>query len=84
MRPERILLDCIALLSIFILPWWTAVLIVCTMLFRFTPYYEAFVFGLLLDVVYMFTPHFSFTFTFSVCVLFFVSLFIKDRIRIAL
>lgn len=83
MSAERIFFGIIGLLSVFVLPWWGTFCILFVLLFRFTPYYEGFFLGLLLDSLYSIAPGFGYTFTFWTTVCFFITLLVKERLRIA-
>jgi len=49
---KRVILGLLAVLSIFILPWWIVFLISLASLFYFERFYEIIIIGILADVLY--------------------------------
>lgn len=87
MRIERIVLNITVLVALFMVPWWGVVAIIIVLVLYFLPYYEAIIFGLLLDAVYILRApdsfSFGFPFTFLCVALVILSLYAKDRMRLS-
>ncbi len=82
---QRALFDILVLVSIFMLPWWGACLIVFVLLWHIRNYYEAALFGLLLDALYIVPTgqaiSFGFPFTFAFVALLLLFSYLKERMR---
>lgn len=49
---KRIIFDLIVLASIFYVPWWIVAILAFVGAFYCTSYYEIFIFGLIIDILY--------------------------------
>ncbi|MFZ2303510.1 MAG: hypothetical protein WAV98_01815 [Minisyncoccia bacterium] len=49
---KRIIFDIILLSTVFIAPWWFVAILAFVGAFFWSPYYEIFIFGVLLDILY--------------------------------
>jgi len=79
----------IILVAVFLMPWWGIVLATLVLIVWFAPYYEAVFIGVILDALYtlrstsdVFSLGFLFTFVFVAAL--FMSLYMKDKIRLDL
>ncbi|MSU55363.1 MAG: hypothetical protein EXS46_02365 [Candidatus Taylorbacteria bacterium] len=52
MSKKRAVADILILLSVFIFPWWVTFIVATICLFIFKNFYEIFVFGILIDILY--------------------------------
>ena len=82
----RILFDCIAFVSVFVLPWWLVAIYVLFLCFYYNPFYEAIAVGMLFDAVYgavtAHTTSFSLIYTLLFVCLFAGAWALRDLLRI--
>lgn len=82
----RIIIDIFIILSIVTCPWWLTFLLVILGLFLFNKFYEAFLFGLILDSLYGISREVflgkNYISILIVVVLFFLVNWLKKRLRI--
>ncbi len=82
----RIIIDIFIILSIVVCPWWLTFLLIILGLFLFNKFYEAFLFGLILDSLYGISREIflekDYISILIVIVLFFLINWLKKRLRI--
>lgn len=72
----------INIISVFIFPWYVPVLLFVVSIFIFEEYYYSVFIGFILDIFYGKIGQINLFFTISLPLIYILSLFIKDRIRI--
>ncbi|MBU4479962.1 hypothetical protein KKG48_00775 [Patescibacteria group bacterium] len=82
----RIILDIFILFSIAVFPWWFSLILIIVGIFKFNDFYEAFVFGIIMDSFFgvqrkFFMNFECISFLFVLISFFFVTQ-IKKRLRI--
>ncbi len=85
MTLKRSVIDVILILSAFMMPWWITALAACIALFYFESFYEIVVLGLIIDSLYNAAVprvhHIQFVMTLGAIGIFFISVYIKERLR---
>ena len=81
--PQRIIVDAVLLMSLFMLPWWLFVIFALYALFKYDQYYEFIFFGIVFDSVYSVSDIFIFSnliFSASSVVIYVMSAWFKERV----
>jgi hypothetical protein len=82
MKKSNTIIRILILLSVFISPWWVAVILACAGVFYFDRFYEIILIGLFFDILYHSTntAFGLYGFTIIACVLFVTVKQIKQRL----
>lgn len=54
---NRVIFDCIILLSVFLLPWWVVLVLCVAGVYLFDQFYESVIFTILFKVLYIYKGH---------------------------
>jgi len=81
MNVERIIFDVLLVVILFLVPWWAVGIIILIFFWRYAPYYEGVIFGLILDSLYTYN-NFGLLFTFLSVGAIFISLYAHERFRL--
>ena len=82
----RIILDILIIFSIALLPWWFTTILIVGGIFLFESFYEAFLFGFMIDSLYGISKELffgkSFTYLLIIFILFVIISWFKNRLRV--